>query len=234
MFHGYDKMCNEMFTARKGEDWPRAYVFDCDGLLVDSTRAWEAAYRAVAAEISGAGARLDLERLHGASAASAAAALTEQLGREVPEELVQRRVAEAFAFTQPVAMPGARALAERLQVRAPLAVASNGPTGLVNAALRATGLLDFFTAVACTEAVPRPKPAPDVYQRACRCLAVDPSDAVALEDSLVGVKAAFAAGLFVVGVGVDGAARATVDLVVDSLADRVLLDFLGVGARAAR
>lgn len=233
MFHGYGKMCNEMFTALNG-GWPRAFVFDCDGLLVDSTRAWEAAYRAVATDIGAAGARLDLERLHGASAASAAAALSEQLGREVRQELVQRRVVEAFALREPVAMPGARALAQRLHGRAPLAVASNGPSGLVNASLRATGLLDFFTAVACAETVPRPKPAPDVYLAACCRLAVHPSDAVAFEDSLVGVKAALAAGLVVVGVGVDGTTRAAVDLVVDSLDDRVLLDFLGVGARGAR
>lgn len=189
---------------------------------------------AVAAEVGAAGARLDLERLHGASTASAAAALTQQLGREVQEELVQRRVVEAFAFRRPVAMPGARVLAERLHGRAPLAVASNGPSALVNAALRATGLLDLFTAVVCAETVRRPKPAPDVYLRACRCLAVHPSDAVAFEDSLVGVQAALAAGLFVVGVGVEGAARAAVDLVVDSLGDRALHDFLGVGARVAR
>ena len=46
--------------------------------------------------------------------------------------------------------------------------------------------------------VERGKPAPDVYLFACERMGVDPSVAVAVEDSPNGVESAFAAGLSVV------------------------------------
>ena len=45
-----------------------------------------------------------------------------------------------------------------------------------------------------------PKPAPDLYLRACELLGVDPARSVAIEDSPPGVASARAAGMFVIGV----------------------------------
>jgi beta-phosphoglucomutase-like phosphatase (HAD superfamily) len=71
----------------------------------------------------------------------------------------------------------------------------------------------------------RPKPQPHVYAEACRALGVAPADAVAFEDSPMGVRSARAAGLFVVGVperpDVDLAA-AGAHAVLGSLAEVVL------------
>jgi HAD superfamily hydrolase (TIGR01509 family) len=69
----------------------------------------------------------------------------------------------------------------------------------------------------------RAKPRPTLYLEALDALGVEPSEAIAFEDSPNGAKAARAAGIFVVGVpnpitaglGLDEAA----DQVVDSLAD---------------
>jgi len=43
--------------------------------------------------------------------------------------------------------------------------------------------------------VPRPKPLPDIYLHAVKCLDAEVSDCVAVEDSLSGVRAAVAAGI---------------------------------------
>ena len=71
----------------------------------------------------------------------------------------------------------------------------------------------------------RPKPAPDVYVAACRALGVAPGDAIAFEDSPMGVQSALAAGLFVVGVperpDVD-LATAGAHLVLGSLAEVII------------
>ena len=45
-----------------------------------------------------------------------------------------------------------------------------------------------------------PKPHPAVYREACRRLGVDPRDAVAFEDSVLGIRSALDAGLTVVAV----------------------------------
>jgi HAD superfamily hydrolase (TIGR01509 family) len=224
-------MRNEMFTRLgNGSDWPRAGVFDCDGVLIESASAWEAAYHAIAAEIGASAADLQLGRLRGASVATATAALTKQLGRRIDENLVRRQLVDAFARNRPAAMPGARILLERVGGRLPLAVASNGPSDLVLAALRGSGLLDFFMSVACAELIGNPKPAPDVYLYACRRLAVDPSDAIAFEDSAVGARAARDAGLTVVVIGAEYSVRRDADLAVRSLDDPRILELFGIDA----
>ena len=58
----------------------------------------------------------------------------------------------------------------------------------------------MFDAVVAGDDVAEPKPAPDVYLRACDLLGVEPSETIAFEDSPTGVAAARAAGLHVVGI----------------------------------
>jgi HAD superfamily hydrolase (TIGR01509 family) len=69
----------------------------------------------------------------------------------------------------------------------------------------------------------RAKPAPTLYLEALDLLGVAPDEAVAFEDSPNGAKAAQAAGIFVVGVPnsitADLGLGETTDLLVDSLAD---------------
>ena len=67
-------------------------------------------------------------------------------------------------------------------------------------ALLAPDLLALFEKVGAGDTVPNKKPAPDVYVAACLALGVTPADAIAFEDSPMGVQSALAAGLFVVGV----------------------------------
>ena len=86
-----------------------------------------------------------------------------------------------------------------LDGRIALAVASNTSSDLVRRALEAVGLLALGVVVSGAD-LGRPKPAPDVYVAACRALGVAPADAVAFEDSPMGMQSALAAGLFVVGV----------------------------------
>jgi beta-phosphoglucomutase-like phosphatase (HAD superfamily) len=67
--------------------------------------------------------------------------------------------------------------------------------------------------------VPRAKPAPDVYLRACLGLGVQPGAAIAFEDSETGVRAAQAAGLHCVLVPSDRPRASTADVILRSLED---------------
>src|SRR5207249_8695628 len=74
-----------------------------------------------------------------------------------------------------------------------------------------------------------PKPAPDLYRRACAALDVAPGAALAIEDSTNGVAAAKAAGLRCLAVPnrlTAGSDFGAADLVVDSLASCPLTDAL--------
>ena len=61
--------------------------------------------------------------------------------------------------------------------------------------LRTTGLEKYFCAMSCGDEVRAAKPAPDVYLRALALCGVSAGEALAVEDSDTGAKAAAAAGI---------------------------------------
>lgn len=216
-------------ARRAPGQWPLAVVFDCDGLLLDTEACWHAAYESVALELGSTLDGIDLGALNGASVALAAERLGRALGVRVAPSLL-RSVLDDLVLSMPVAaMAGAPALLEMLAPQMPLAVASNAPIEFVTAALRRAGLLDFFSILVSAEQTAAPKPRPDVYLEACRRLQVDPSDAVAFEDSVLGAAAARAAALLVVAVPSAREAQMDADLTVGRLDDARVLGLLGLG-----
>ncbi len=208
----------------------RGAIFDCDGLLVDTQHCWEAAYRAA---VDGSGVTVGAERfgalcesLNGASVGIAAERLSRGLGRKIPAAFLQRALEEAIAAAPLRPMAGAARLLAALEGWLPLAVASNAPAAVVDAALRSAGLRDHFSDVVSAEQVAAPKPDPAVYLEACRRLAVEPATAVAFEDSPLGATAARAAGLFLVAVPSEQS-DFDADVQATSLEDAKILEALG-------
>lgn len=80
----------------------------------------------------------------------------------------------------------------------PTAIASSSPRRLIDLVVGRLDLADVLTVTVSTEEVPRGKPYPDGYLRACELLGVDAARAVAVEDSTNGVLSAHAAGMAVV------------------------------------
>jgi HAD superfamily hydrolase (TIGR01509 family) len=238
--HAAVKLSNEIFTtARQRElmiadgkagapNWPRAAVFDCDGVLIDSGTCWEAAYAEIAAELGRTLTEVDLVALAGASVTGAAEQLSRDLGTAVAAESVHTALRRSFAAAPPAALPGARPLTARLARRMPLAVASNAPADLVQRVLTANGLAASFTAIVSAEETRADKPAPDVYLAACDRIGIDPSDAVAFEDSPRGAEAARRAGLLLIGVSPFDGRHLHADLLVPSLLDPRLESVLGL------
>jgi beta-phosphoglucomutase-like phosphatase (HAD superfamily) len=81
-----------------------------------------------------------------------------------------------------------------------LGVASSSPLELIEYSLELAGMRRHFEAVVSSDEVATGKPAPDVYQEACRRLGSTPAGTVAVEDSSNGLLAAHAAGLAVVAI----------------------------------
>jgi putative hydrolase of the HAD superfamily len=107
--------------------------------------------------------------------------------------------AHAKEITQRPILPG---IIELLDAAAAanlaLAVASNSPIEHVENHLTRLDLRDRFAVLATRDQVEEPKPAPDVYQLACRQFGVAPADCLAFEDSVPGHIAAHRAGLRVI------------------------------------
>ena len=209
---------NRIFTFDGGR--PAAAVFDFDGLIADTQTCWHDAYRAVLGRRGRQIGAEPLAQLAGASVREAA------VGLDVPPDELRTALRGAFASATIAPLPGVEALIARLHEELPLAVATNGPHDVVLGALRRMRLDAAFSAVVSAEALPREKPAPDVYLEACRALAVEPARAVAFEDSAIGVTAARRAGLRVVQVAPSASERADADLRLARLDDPRLLAFL--------
>jgi HAD superfamily hydrolase (TIGR01509 family) len=210
---------------------PKAIVFDCDGLLVDTQRSWTRAEVALARRYGKDIDQSEQAALVGASVESAALALASKL-QQPKDRLSEELEALLHKFTQEDAelLPGAKEVITAVRGRIPVAVASNGPRRVLEGTLSASGLRDVFAVAIGADDVSHGKPAPDLYARACELLGIAPRDALAFEDSAIGVSAAKSAGLTVIGVSSYPADVRHADIVAPSLLDKKLwscLPFLG-------
>lgn len=205
-------------------------MFDCDGLLVDTEPCWTIAET----ELFGRrGLRFGADEkalVIGRSlqrAAETMAKLFDEPGNGPAIERELLEIVEAAVSTTAQAMPGARDLIDQLADSLPIAVASNSPRALLEAALDRGGFAGRFLHSVAADEVTAPKPDPEIYLAACDLLGVEPASALAFEDSMTGVASARAAGLRVVGVPTLQQSEFSADHVVETLADRHLVAWVG-------
>lgn len=92
------------------------------------------------------------------------------------------------------------ALATFKEMGLTMAVASSSSRQWVTGHLARLKLLEYFSAVKTADDVERIKPDRALYREALKELRVEPSEAIAFEDSVNGVKAAKAAGIYCIAV----------------------------------
>ena len=180
---------------------PDLVIFDCDGVLVDS----EIIFARILAECLTAAdlpATADeaLRLGFGRNRDTLSAAVEARFGTALPDGFFETmRAQTAIALERElVPMPGVEALLGALP--AARCVASNGHLERVRERLALTGLLRFFDPhVFSATQVASGKPAPDLFLLAARQLGAMPSGCTVVEDSVIGVAAAVAAGMPVVG-----------------------------------
>jgi len=80
----------------------------------------------------------------------------------------------------------------------PYAIASSSNSAWISDHLERTGITGSFPTVISRDERFRAKPFPDLYLEACRVLGVKASHAAAIEDSINGVLAAKASGMWAV------------------------------------
>lgn len=144
-------------------------------------------------------------------------------GPQLQAELLPRVEAELSTRVDP--MPGARQLLEYLGNRVPIAVVTNSPRAMLSAALRSSGLDQFFEISIAADEVAHPKPDPQLYLKAFARLNAAPHTGRALEDSSTGVAAARAAGTFLITVPSQPGKQLDGDYVTNILDDDALIEW---------
>jgi HAD superfamily hydrolase (TIGR01509 family) len=190
-----------------------ALICDCDGVLIDSEAV---AARMLVHELEARWPNTDVEPvvlpLLGLRIEKVLQGTAAQLGKSLSVDDIDaiRSAVEAAAMQAPTVEGIEAALA---QVPLTKGCASNSFRPYVETVLARTGLVRFFgDRLFCADAVPNPKPAPDVYLAAAKGLGLAPSACLVVEDSVTGVTAASAAGMTVLGfIGGGHASDAQID-----------------------
>lgn len=179
-------------------------LFDCDGTLVDSEPLLA---EEMAAGLNAVGlpfASTDyLGEFRGARFRRIVAELQQRHGEVDPEKLdsmeVTMRANLATRLAQELtAIPGAHEALDILTAY-PSAVVSNGPERKIQTALAATGLSDYFGKRLFSGYTANCwKPEPCLHLHAASIMGYLASDCIAIDDALVGVRAALQAGMTVI------------------------------------
>jgi beta-phosphoglucomutase family hydrolase len=205
-------------------------IFDWDGVIVDSSRLHEESWNLLAREEGRSLPSGHFQRSFGRTNESIIPTI---LGwSDDPDEIRRLSLRKEVLFRERVSaggmkpLPGVRAWLETLRAAGiPCAIASSTHLENIRLALGLLGLEKHFQAVVSAEDVRRGKPDPEVFLIAARKLGGAPGRCVVFEDAHVGLDAARAAGMKVIGIATTHPAEtlAGADLVVEDL-ERLKLD----------
>ena len=187
----------------------RAFLFDFDGVVVDSERYWPEIGRGLLAMLANVPVEQGAEqRFMGMSMHGTYDIFTKEFGMTLTlpeyETVVMEKAAEVYETSvQPI--EGVVACLDRLvAAERLLAIGSSNKRLLVDAGLEKHGLGHYFPVRCCGDDVPgRGKPHPDVFLLAAERLGMEPADCAVIEDSSAGVAAAKAAGMYCVALHTD-------------------------------
>jgi HAD superfamily hydrolase (TIGR01509 family) len=183
----------------------KAIIFDFDGLILDTEfpmfQAWQEIFQTH-------GLSLSIQEWagflgHSADPEEPYLVLQNHLKKPIDRERfrAKRILREKELLLSQKALPGVEPLlheAKRSGLK--VAIASSSDRYWVTKYLTQLDLIHYFDVLKCAEDVTNTKPEPDLYIAALEALKIAPDETIALEDSLHGVKAAKAAGIFCIAI----------------------------------
>ena len=172
------------------------WIFDFDGVLVNTMEGHFACYSAALAE---AGIPIDRAQFFsqaGMTGREQIAYFAARAGVSVDPDAIYKRKGEIFREKKPEATPiepMVRLLATLRASGVPIAIATGSSRLSVTPVIERYDLTP--TVLVAAEDVARGKPHPDLFLRAAELLRIPPADCVVIEDSDVGIEAAKSAGM---------------------------------------
>lgn len=201
----------------------KAVIFDLDGVLVDTAIYHFQAWHRLAEDLGYSFSIVDNEQLKGVSRIESLELILKWAGVEKSEaekadllvlknqwylELIEQLSPEHL-------LSGSLELLKKLQekgIKIGLGSASKNAMGI----LEKTGIIPYFDALIDGNVVQPSKPNPEVFLKGAEVLEIAPAHCLVLEDAQAGIDAARAAGMQVIGIGLEEHLRGA-DLVVADL-----------------
>ena len=179
---------------------PELLILDCDGVLVDSEPLSARVEFELFTELGFTLQPGDADRFVGMSLKDAMGLLEGEQGRKFPPntpQLMEERLEKLF---REELQPTAGIISFLQQYPGRRCVASSSSLKRLAFTLQITGLYSMLAPqIFSSQQVARGKPAPDLFLWAAQQMGVAPHRCLVVEDSLLGVQAAVAAGMPVVG-----------------------------------
>lgn len=175
----------------------KAYLFDCDGTIVDSMPLHFVAWGKALREWECAFTEEQFYAWGGRPVDEIIRALNEAQGLHMPvDELLAKK--EALYREMLPHLEGIPEVLEHIDRSygvIPFAVVSGGPRRSVEASLDVLGIRDRFEVLVCAGEYAQGKPHPEPFLKAAELLGVKPEHCLVFEDADPGIEAAKAAGM---------------------------------------
>jgi beta-phosphoglucomutase family hydrolase len=174
-----------------------AYLFDCDGTIVDSMPIHYVAWKKALGEWNCEFGEELFYAWGGRPTSEIISTLNQQQGLSMPVESVAHRKEEFYFEMLPElkAVPEVLEHIEAQHGRIPFAVVSGSARDSVTASLETLKLLDRFDTLVCAGEYKKSKPDPEAFLLAATKLGVPPKNCLVFEDTEMGIQAATAAGM---------------------------------------
>lgn len=186
----------------------KAFIFDLDGVIVDTARFHFIAWQRLAASLDINFTEVENEQLKGVSRVNSLKKILEWGNKEISPEVFQSKMDQkneeyleliSTLSTKDI-MPGVHDFLLRLQQRQqPIALGSASKNA--RPILEKLGIKDLFEVIVDGTDVTKAKPDPEVFLNACGQLGYPAQESIVFEDSVAGIQAANTAGMISIGLG---------------------------------
>jgi HAD superfamily hydrolase (TIGR01509 family) len=205
----------------------QAFLFDMDGTLVDSEQNTEIAIRELLDQQQISHSNLDCKQFYGITWRR-----VELLLRELYPKLSQIDLAPFLQkrfhhlFKTSLEVPGSISFLKEAHQKVKTGLCTSSNRECVNFLMERFSLQKSLDTVMCADNYERSKPDPQCFLLAAESLGVAPSACLVFEDSVAGLQAARAAGMFSIGI-----THRSPDLTqVTALATHITRDYQALGA----
>ena len=186
----------------------KAFIFDLDGVIVDTARYHFLAWQKLATQLGINFTTAHNEQLKGVSRVRSLDIILD-LGKvnahqEDKNLWLKQKNDDYLTYLKDIdnseILPGVMPILEFLKTKKqPIALGSASKNA--RPILEKTGTLHYFDAIVDGNDVSNAKPDPEVFLQAAKLLGVSPENAIVFEDSVAGIQAANMAGMTSVGIG---------------------------------